>query len=66
MPRWHPDILDHACVLFLFCLFCAVYSVNWRNRLIIPSIRLPVMESASSARQRRFQHRFGVGSGFVF
>ena len=66
MPGWHPDILHHACVLFLFSLFCAICSVKWRSRLIIPSIRRPVMESASSARQRRFRHRFDVESGFAF
>jgi len=66
MPGWHPDILDHAYVLFLFFLFCAVRSVKRRNRLIIPSIRRLVTESATSAQQRRFRRRFGVGSGFVF
>lgn len=65
MPGWHPDILDHTCVLFLFCLFCAVRSVKRLSRLIIPSIRRPVMESATSAQQRRFRHKSGVGSGFA-
>lgn len=58
MPERHPDILDHACVLFLLCLFCADCSVRRPSGLIFPSIRQSETEAATSAQQRRFRHGF--------
>ena len=46
-----------------FSWFVPCYPVNRRGGLIFPSIRWPVMETATSAQQRRVRHEFSAGSG---